>query len=101
MKYTLLILISFMFVGCSSEPMPNEDFISETANCEANGFASRTIKSSWDSEVIGVQCYAPRKFQPHQTEFILTDGTRCVMVSTPPATSRRAGSSGISCDWKD
>ena len=39
-------------------------------------------------------------FTPHVTEFVLEDGTRCVMFSTVPETSARAGASGASCDWK-
>ena len=39
------------------------------------------------------------KFAPRKREFTLEDGTRCVMFSTPPASSRRAGSSGVSCNW--
>ena len=39
------------------------------------------------------------KFTPRMREFTLEDGTRCVMFSTPPASSRRAGSSGVSCNW--
>jgi len=39
-------------------------------------------------------------FTPTVVEFYLEDGTRCVMFSTVPDTSARAGASGASCDWK-
>ena len=44
---------------------------------------------------------AQPEFTPRTREFKLEDGTPCVMAWTPPDTSRRAGSSGISCDWKE
>ena len=86
-----------LITGCSSEPMSNEDFIAEVARCEANGYKSRTVTSTMDGTRTGVQCYVP--YKPTPIEFKLDDGTRCIMISAPPATSRRAGASGISCNW--
>ena len=39
-------------------------------------------------------------FTPSATEFVLEDGTRCVMFSAPYSHNQRAGESGVSCDWK-
>ncbi|MHA1287421.1 MAG: hypothetical protein ACTSPB_08460 [Candidatus Thorarchaeota archaeon] len=91
-------VVVLLLAGCSG-PMSNEDFILETAKCEANGFAARALTSGWDGDRTGVQCYTPRVFKPTFTEFKLEDGTQCIMFSTSPDTSRRAGSSGVSCDW--
>jgi hypothetical protein len=101
MKILLLLptLVFAMLTGCGSDPMSNDDFIAEVAQCEANGYAARTLTSGWDGDRTGVQCYTPHVFKPRTTEFKLADGTRCDMFSTSPDNSRRAGASGASSDW--
>lgn len=91
--------IVLLLAGCGSDPMSNEDFIAEVAQCEANGYKARTLTSSWDSDRTGVQCYTPIVIKPTVTELILEDGTRCAIFSSRSSHSTRAGFSGASCDW--
>ena len=68
---TLLALL--IMSGCDSKPMSNEDFIADSAMCEANGYVPRTVRSTWDSDITGVECVPKRTFKPKITEFTLDD----------------------------
>lgn len=99
--HLIVLLLVLLLSGCGNEPVSNEYIITESAKCEENGFGARIVKSTWDSEITGVQCYTLYEFTPVINEFTLEDGTRCVSASTRAPSSARAGFSGISCDWKN
>ena len=96
------LMILLVLGGCgSSDAMPNEAVIAESKVCTDNGMHPYYRRSTWDGAIIGIECTPLQNLKAKVEEFTLDDGTRCVVVTTTAPTSRRAGFSGLSCDWKD
>ena len=98
---TVILSLAVLTACESDEPISNETLVAEFAACKESGRIPSARISQTSNQVIGVMCVPHYIWKPTITEFTLEDGTRCVGASTRPQTSRRAGFSGMSCDWKD